>query len=397
MIGRGVELAELRGALDAARRGRGALYLLSGEPGIGKTRLADELAASAALGRTRVLWGRCHEAEGRPPYWPWAQVIQSCARDGDATELAASLLPDARPLAELVPELRPHVAAPAETQAADPDTARFRLFQVLAGCLARIAAHTPLLMILDDLHWADLPSLHMLEFLAHELPERPMVVVGTVRDAEVRRTADVAVAFDRLGRRARPLPLVGFTREEVSRFVEDAAGERVSESIVEQLHHASGGNPFFLDEIVRQARGGGDWAASAVRSHGVRSAIRQRLAPLPEATRHLLDAAAVAGRDFDLPLLAVALDVPRASVLEQLAPAMEGGIVAAIAGRAGRYRFTHALIRETIYEEVRPSQSVALHRRLGEVLEARFQAAGEAESHLPELAHHFSPAAAGGA
>jgi tetratricopeptide (TPR) repeat protein len=397
-VGRAEELAELRQAVDALSATHGSLFLLTGEPGIGKTRVCEEIGRLAAGSGTRVIWGRCHEADGRPPYWPWAQAIRSCARHVDPAELAATLVPDALPLAEIIPELRLHVKdLGACGRTVDPETARFRLFQALTVLLRRVAAVQPLLLILDDLHWADLPSLRMLEFLAHELPDVPILVVATLREVEVRRAPAVAEIVDRLGRLGRRLSLAGFRVDEVLRFVEAAAGQPVPEAVAHRLHRDTEGNPFFLDEIVRQFRGAGGWSASSPipLSHGVRSAIRQRLAPLPEATRRLLSAAAVAGREFDLALMEAGVSTPRSVLLEQLAPAIDVEVVRRVPDRAGRYRFSHALIRETIYEQVRPSDGVALHRRFGSILEERHQSALDA--YLPELAHHFFAAAAGGA
>lgn len=397
-VGRLEELAEMRRAVEALPAGGGSLFLLTGEPGIGKTRLGEELGASAAGTGVRVLWGRCHEAEGRPPYWPWAQVVQACAPIFDPARLAESLTPDALPLAELVPELRPHLehALPL-APAADPEAARFRLFQALASLLRRVAAAQPLLLVLDDLHWADLPSLRMLEFLAHELRELPIVVVGTFREVEVRRSVAVADIIDRLARRGRRLSLAGFTVEEVSRFVEGTAGQRVPEAMAQRLRRETEGNPFFLDEIARQFRGAGWWLPSSSGlpvSQGVHGAIRQRLAPLPEATRALLAAAAVVGREFELPLVEAATGTPRALLLEQLAPAVDIEILSPIQDRPGRYRFSHALVRETLYEQLAPVEKVALHRRFGTILEDRHRSS--LDEHLPELAYHFFAAAAGG-
>ena len=396
-VGRSEELAELRRALDALPAGRGSLFLLTGEPGIGKTRLAEELAAAAVQSGVGVHWGRCLDDDGRPAYWPWAQVVKSCVRAGEAAEIAASLAPDALPLAELVPDLRPHLRdVAASTGASDPETARFRLFQALTAAMRRVAAGRPMLVILDDLHWADLPSLRMLEFLVYELPDVPILIVGTLREIEVRRAPDVALVVDRLERHGRRLALAGLATEEVLRFVEAAAAQSVPEALAQRLRRETEGNPFFLDEIVREFRRAGTWSASSPlpMSQGVRSAIRRRLAPLPAATRGVLAAAAVAGREFDLPLVEAATRTPRTVLLEQLTPAVDAEIVSPIADQPGRYRFAHALVRETIYEEVRPSDAVSLHASFGRILEQRHRASLDA--HLPELAHHFFAAAAGG-
>lgn len=390
-------MEELRRAIRATHAGRGSLILVSGEPGIGKTRLAEEIAAAAD--GVRVLWGRCHEIEGRPPFWPWVQVLRAHAREIDARQLAASLEPEAMPLAQLVPELRPHLdRAAAAPLALDSDVARFRLFQSMTDLLRRIAAERPLLLILDDLHWADMPSLRLLEFLSHELGEAPIAVVGAYREIEVRRSPELDDVVSRLGRRATMIPLAGLTVDEVAQFVAAASGEEVPAEVAGRLQRETDGNPFFLDEIVRLAREGRgeltDGVAGGLISQGVRGAIQQRLAPLDEGARNVLRVAAVAGREFDLPLLEAALETPRARLIESLAPAIALEIVQPIAGRVGRYRFSHALVNETLREGLPAHQRALLHQRCGDILEHRHGAALDAV--LAEIAHHYFEAAVHG-
>jgi tetratricopeptide (TPR) repeat protein len=398
-VGRDRELAILVEAVDAVRRGRGGLYLVGGEPGIGKTSLVDELSRRAAGGGVHVLWGRCHEIEGGPPYWPWIQVIQAQVRASAPERVAARLDPGAAPLGLLVPELRPLLDARDAVAGVvtESDTARFRLFQAMADFLRQVAGDAPCLLVLDDLHWADLPSLLLLEFLAGDLAEMPLLVVGTFREVESRRDALVDAALGRMARQAAQLSLEGFDLDEASRFIELASGEAVPPALAQRLRDETAGNPFFLDELVRLFRGRGDWSlggSSALPiSQGVRGAIRQRVAPLDAATRHLLSAAAVAGREFDLLLLEAATGTRRAQLLETLAPAVELELVAAIAGRPGQYRFPHALLRETIYDEVPAATRTELHRRYAEALERR---GGALDGRFAEIAHHYFEASAEG-
>lgn len=397
-VGRDRELAILAEAVDAVRGGRGGLYLVGGEPGIGKTSLVDELSRRAAEGGVHVLWGRCHEIEGRPPYWPWIQVIQAQVRASAPERVAERLDPGAAPLGLLVPELRPLLDARDAVAGVvtESDTARFRLFQAMADFLRQVATDAPCLLVLDDLHWADLPSLLLLEFLAGDLAELSLLVVGTFREVESRRDPQVDAALGRMAHRAAQLSLEGFDLDEASRFIELASGEAVAPALVRRLRDETAGNPFFLDELVRLFRGRGDWSvggSSALPiSQGVRGAIRQRVAPLDAATRHLLSAAAVAGREFDLLLLEAATGTRRAQLLETLAPALELELVAAIPGRPGQYRFPHALLRETIYDEVPVSTRTELHRRYAEALERR----GGVDGRFAEVAHHYFEASAEG-
>lgn len=383
-------MEELQRAVAAAQRGSGALVLLSGEPGIGKTRLAEETAAAGS--GMRVVWGRCHEIEGRPPFWPWVQVLQGCVRTGDARSFAASLPPDIHPLARFAPELRPHLdEGTAVPLPLDSDSARFRLFQAMTSLLRGIATERPLLLILDDLHWADVPSLLLLEFLAHELPDVPIAVIGTFREVEVKQAPALDEIVTRLARRATSIALAGFTVGEVAEFVRAASGTAVTTDVADRLQRETEGNPFFLDEVLRLAREGRidlDTApAGAAISHGVRGTIQQRLAPLDTESRRVLEVAAVAGREFDISLLEGALATPRATLIDRLTPALSIEVVTPIPGRVGCFRFSHALVNETLREGLPALERAALHLRFGELLEARHAGSGAAA--LPELAHHF--------
>lgn len=390
LVGRSRPLEELQAVVRAAESGRGAIAFLSGEPGIGKTRLAEEVVAGD-LG-VRVAWGRCHEIKGRPPFWPWIQAMQSCSRSIGAEALAAMVPPDTVPLARMVPELHELLPAAADAQLPlDSEAARFRLFQGMIALLRRIATERALLLVLDDLHWADEPSLLLLEFLAYELPEAPIGVIGTFRDVEVRQSPAHSEIFGRILRRSANIPLVGLSVEEVAEFVAAACGETVGVEVAARLRSATEGNPFFLDEIVRLAREGrtglGDSAPAARLSQGVRGTIQARLAPLSSATRRLLQVAAVAGREFDLAVLAEVLEQPRPTLLPLLAPAIEIEIVRPIGDRSGCYRFSHALVNETLRDDLSTSERAAWHLRFAETLDRDPTARDGAG--LSEIAHHY--------
>jgi tetratricopeptide (TPR) repeat protein len=399
-VGREAELSELGGALDAAVDGRGGLFLLVGEPGIGKTRLAGELAARAAGCGMSALWGRCWEAEARPPYWPWIQILRPLVRMGVSEELAAALGPGLAYLAQVVPELQQRLPRAPLSPPLDAESARLRLFDAAATFLAHAGATAPLLIVFDDLHWADLPSLHLLDFVAHALPQTRVLAVGTYRDVEASQEPAVADVLGRLARSARHVPLRGLSEPEVGRFIAIMAGQAAPASVVRAIHRETEGNPFFVDEVVRclRTQADGPWvvptAAGLPISQGVRGAIRQRLAPLHADARSVLTAAAVIGRAFEIALLAALCERSVDALLEALTPALEHDIVARVPATAGRYRFSHALVRETIYEELPPTRRVSVHRALAELLEARY--ANSPDVPLSELAHHFHEAAAGG-
>ncbi len=188
LVGRDAELSLLTEALEGAAGGRGRLLLIAGDPGIGKTRLAEELAARAAARGVQVHRGACYELEGAPPFWPWLQVVRSVAEQLDDGELRQALGPGAAYVVQVAPELGERVATGAPATLLDGEAARFRAYDAVARFLGRVAARRPLLLVLDDLHWADLPSLRLLGFVAGGLGRVPALLLGTYREGEARAT-----------------------------------------------------------------------------------------------------------------------------------------------------------------------------------------------------------------
>src|SRR5438046_2430307 len=402
-VGRHRELVELRTGLEDAGAGRGRFFLVVGEAGIGKTRLVEELAREAAARGHLVLWGRCWESEGAPPYWPWIQVIRASLRTAHA-EGGLPLVAGgagAPYLAQLVPELG-GLKSPAPSVPPQSEHARFYLFDAVATFLRSRPDHTPLVLVFDDLQWADTPSLLLLQFLVHELRDTAMLRVASAREIEARQTPHVADILGALARDGRHLPLRGFGEEEVALFIEGKTGRSASAALVRAVHRETEGNPFFVDEIVHLLVGGAPerWDATVARRlpvpQGVREAIRRRLAPLPAPCKDALTLASVVGREFGLGALQRACGLGADALLEVLRPALGREILVRDPRTAGRYRFPHALIRETIYEQLDAAERARLHRRIGEVLEALHEM--DPTPHLATLAHHFLEAVpAGGA
>src|SRR5438445_768777 len=224
-VGRQRELAELRAGLEDAVGGRGRFFLVVGEAGIGKTRLAEELAREAAERGGVALWGRCWEGEGAPPYWPWVQVIRALLQGVPAEELRPAVGAGAPYLVPLVPELGERFRdLPALSTSPRSEHARFYLFDAVATLLRSAAQRTPLVLVLDDLQWADAPSLLLLQFLAHELRDVRILLLGTYREVEVRQAPAVAEILGALGRDGHHVPLRGLGEEEVRRFLEETIG-----------------------------------------------------------------------------------------------------------------------------------------------------------------------------
>jgi hypothetical protein len=246
-VGRQDELLRMRGALDAAARGAGCLVLVCGDPGIGKTRLAVE-ASSDARGRGfHVVWGRCWEAGGAPPYWPWIEVLRQLL-DGTERPSTEMLGRHAAQLARIVPEAFPDTEPAAAPT--DPESGRFLLFDAVATLLRRSAAQRPLLVVVDDVHAADRVSVLLLAFLARTLRDARVLVVATCREAEARATPELGEALVELARDAVRLTLGGLDPGDVETMLE-RDGVRPSDTIVAKLHRLTDGNRFFVREIAR--------------------------------------------------------------------------------------------------------------------------------------------------
>ena len=398
LIGRERELAELEAALERALSGRPVVCMLAGEPGVGKTALAEALADRAQARGALPLWGACWEGAGAPAYWPWVQVLRALVRrDPGGQALADQLGPEAAVLAPLLPELADSVGDQPEPPPVDPEQARFRLLDAISQFLCRASSRQPLLVGLDDLHWADHSSLLALEFFARTAHDAPVLVLGTYRETGAEGDEAVGALLADLVRDSERVSLRGLASEEIAALIERRAGVRPAEALVERLDGVTEGNPFFVDELVRllAAEGRLDDPATARGQlplpDGVRKTIRRRLEPLPPESLDALRVAAVLGRDFHLGTLTEAAGRERGEVLEVLDRARELGVVTEAAGEVGRYQFSHGLVRETLYEELSTTRRAQLHAAVGEALERRYGA--ESEQHLAELAHHFLEAA----
>jgi DNA-binding SARP family transcriptional activator len=405
-VGRERELGELRSGLDSAFAGRGRLFLVSGEPGIGKSRLADEVATEARERGAQVLVGRCWEAGGAPAYWPWVQTIRAYLPNRDPERLRLELGSGASDLAQIVPELVelfPDLATP---PALDPEGARFRLFDATALFLKNAANAQPLILVLDDLHAADAPSLLLLQFVAGELPQARVMILGAYRDIEPTLGEPLSSALAELTRQTatRPLPLAGLEEREVASFIEQSEGVQPTQDLVAVVHRETEGNPLFVGEVVRLLASERrlidfrDEEPSRLRiPESVRAVIGSRLRRFSEGCKTLLSTASVLGRDVDLDALALVSGLGKDELLDMLDEALAARAlveVPGVAAAAGRIRFSHALIRDVLYDEMSPARRVRLHRQVGEALERLY--AQDPEPHLAELAHHFTAAAVGG-
>ena len=401
-VGRERELAELRAAVDEARGGAGGLVLLVGEPGIGKTRTAEEVATYARVQGARVHWGHCHEGEGVPPYWPWAEAIRSYVRDADPVGLAWELGSGAAEIARIVPELREQAGAAAEAGADEHEEARFRLFDAVATFLSGAARSRPLVLVLDDLHWADEPSLLLLRFLARGFGDSPLLIVGTYRDVELGRHHPLARTLSELAgaERTTRVQLRGLDSAAVERYIEMSTGTEPAPGLADAVLEQTEGNPFFVSEVVRLlaserrleagAATAGSWLPQI--PQGVREVVGRRLDRLSEAANSVLAVAAAIGRVFDLDVLERACEDCDS---EQVIAALDESAAARIVTDAGprRFSFSHALVRETLYAEIPATRRAAVHGRIAAAIEELY---GDDRAMLSALAHQFLEAAPAG-
>lgn len=395
-VGREAEMEQLSAGLDDARDGRGRLFLVSGEPGIGKSRLAEELAARARDGGFRVLWGRCWEEGGAPVYWPWVQCIRTLVRGSSAE--ARDLGDD---LAPMVPEMRERTRDTPDPTEPDPDAARFRLFDSASSFLRDAGQTQPLAVLLDDLHAADEPSLLFLRFLAAELGEAPLLVLGTYRDTAIASGDPLTTTLAELARQgtARRIALQGLSHGDIASYIEVTWDVTPSGELVQTIREETEGNPLFVAEIVRLlvAEGGlrrdGLLGGPGAIPAGVREAIARRLGKLSDRCREVLTVASVLGRDFGVDALQRATGLSTDDLLELLDEAMVARVIGELPGGMGRLRFSHALVRDAIYDEIPVARRMRLHGRLGEILEGLH--AGDLDSHASEIARHFLEAAPG--
>lgn len=390
-VGRGGELLLLEAAVNEAVNGRGGIAVITGDPGIGKTRLVEETATRAARAGVTVLWGRCYES-GTPAFWPWTEALRTYIARRDEGTLRAELGHGAAALAQLVPELVDRLPGMAPLPEVEPDAARFLLYDAVARFLA--AAELPVLIVFDDLHWADASSVLLLQFVAAELATTRAFVVGTYRESDLVAGAVTTEGLHGVAAKAEPvIALGGLEPVDIGRHVANTLGFEPPTWLVPRLASHTAGNPFFVSETVRllKAEGGLDHEEAGLDvPDTVRAVVRRRLERLGPRAVEVLSDAAVLGEGFDTDVVEwVTGDA--GAVVPALAQAAAARMVEPTS-TPGRFRFTHALIRETLYDGLDPSARARRHWQCGEALE---RLRGEERAGLDALAHHFTEGAQG--
>lgn len=422
-VGREPECDVLGDLLDTTASGHGRLAFVLGEPGIGKSRLAEELSDVARGRGFTVLWGRCSDGfdssgsptsapgvdhgDRRPAFWPWLQILRAYIRGHDAEYVRTELGSNAVEIGRLLPELRDVLLHLPDPPSIESLPSRFRLLDAVVTFLTGVAARTPLLLVLDDLQWADTPSLQLLRVLALELVSVRLTVLVLCRDDDEHVGTVLPNLLAELGRirHSVRLQLAGLSESASRRLGSEIAGAELDASLSETIYRETDGNPFYISEIVRLL-------ASESRLHGsrhetpaalglpqsIRAAIQQRLDRLSPPSLRLLTLAAVIGRSFSLALLlnvekSEGLTLPDGSaaelslrLLDLLDEAIAKHLVQQETVVGGRFRFAHALVRETLYAGIGSGQRVRLHGMVGEALERLSEGRTR---FLAELAHHF--------
>jgi AAA ATPase domain len=400
-VGRERELEELTSALTAASAGRGCFALVAGESGIGKTALVGAVAERAAAEDVRVVWGRCWEGGGAPPFWPWGRIVDELSRGRDREWLERELGGGARRLGLIAPELGERLNGEPPESAPKSEQGRFAQINSLAAFLRATASEQPLLLALDDVHAAGTDALLALEFVSRELRDAPLLGLATFQSEALRRRPEAEPLVAGLARTCRRIDLGGLSGDEVGAMLEQVTGAAPAPGLVDAVNALAAGNPFFAGEVVRTLAAEGRLPDQTELSRielplpsGVRDAVGRRIMSLPGSAQEVLAAASVIGRDFRLATLERATGMGRTDLLAVLDDALEAGLVVHGRPAATSFGFAHGLVRETIYKGLSTVERGHLHARVGDAIEQIYE--GEIEAHLAELAHHFFEAAIDG-
>ena len=327
----------------------------------------------------RTFWGRCWEAGGAPAYWPWVQVLRAVLRTAEPGQVD----PYMNSLAQILPELSKTGTRP-DTSELGPDQARFQLMDAIGNVLADAAQRLPLVVVLEDLHVADVSSVLLLEFVAATVRNQPLLVVGTFREVEL-GAAPAGPQLIRVAQRGQRLSLGRLTQDDVASFLR-SAGKTANASIVTALHETTDGHPLFLVEVARlwHAQESSDSPARSSIPRSVRAAIEERLATVSSACMRALRRGAIVGREFDIGLLEACYDDDASDNVDGCQEATDAAILVEIAPQ--RYRFVHFLIRQSVYEAISEDERAWAHARLAQILEER---PSNAEPRWSEVAHHL--------
>jgi class 3 adenylate cyclase len=403
-VGRELERGLIEVARSHARSGARQVVLLSGEPGIGKTRLASYAALGANADGFAVCWGSCSE-DLAAPYEPWIAVCTQIVEHAPNDVLSDYAQLHGGEMARLAGNLARRIPDAPARQTADPETERFLLFKAVAELLRAVAASVPLCVVLDDFQWADGQSVALLKHIARNLEHGPLQLLVTYRDSDLTKDHPLTAALADLGRLdgVERIALQGLRTEDVQAMTAAAAGHELDADGIDlaaEIAAETGGNPFFVGEILRNLSESGmvvyneqrdrwviDRSSGVALPESVREVVERRVEVLGTDARQTLTAAAVIGRSFDLDLLAQLVDLDEVTLLEQLEAAVQASLLVESSDRVGRFSFAHALINHTLYNGLGGTRRARMHLQVAETLEALY--GSDAEERLAELALHW--------
>ena len=400
LIGRDSEMETLRNVWHAASRGQQQIVLITSEAGQGKTRLAFEFARAAA-GQATILTGVC-DREALFPFAPFVTMLQWLVRAGEASTLQRMLgeIEGSRELAQLVPEVAKCVPPNANETQATAESRRFRMFDAFAELVVAVSRECPVLLLFEDVHWADTGSLLFLRHLIRSTRHAGLCIVVTSRENEPDRSAfseEILQGFQREFTATR-IRLDGLAADHVRGFIESWTHVAATPELTDWIIENTEGNPLFMTEMLTHLGETGGFTrklpAAALSDlglpEGIRHIIQRRFARLSPASRKLLTLAAVIGRHFSLPLLEALVDMPEDEMLDGIEEALTVKVVTETPGAPGRFCFTHTLIRETLYGNTMAARRARLHHRIAEALE---RLSPPDRLPLGELAYHFTEGA----
>jgi DNA-binding CsgD family transcriptional regulator/tetratricopeptide (TPR) repeat protein len=384
LIGRVDELGRMVESIDAARRGHGTALLIAGEAGVGKTRLVASLVDRAEATGLRVLSGGCIDVgDGAVPYAPFVEALRGLVRRLGASERDAIIGPARAELARLVPDLGP--VTESAGSALDLGSAQGRLFELLLAVLERLAATTPVLIVIEDLHWSDRSTRELFAFLVRNLRDLPITLVASYRTDELHRRHPLLPFLAELERsgRVERVELERFDRPDLAAQLRAIAGHDVDPLLVDSIHTRSGGNAFFAEELLASA--GEDGTAELPAT--LRDVLLARVAELAESTQEFLRIASAAGQRVDAALVAAVGGLSETAVYAALRECVGRQVlVADPAAGAERYAFRHALLQEAVYDDLLPGERTRLHSAFARALETQPDGATR---HAAELAYHW--------
>ena len=395
VVGRGRELGVLVGHLDDLRAtGAGSLVLVAGEPGIGKTTLLDALRGEATERGIPTHVGRAPAAGGAPAFWTWAQVVDSVAEGLDDGALRRAVSGAARPVGQLSASVAERTGQAYAVTGDSPQLMRFLLYEAVSTFIGQATADQPVLITLDDIHWADVPSLELLSYLTPTLSSRPVMLVAAYRDLPAERTDALEATLATVSREdaVEELALAGLAPDDVGELMGDLdeGGPPTREEFVVLLHERTGGNPFFVRQLARlvlEAGGPGETTDAQLLTSavppGVGHVVARRLSGLSPGVEDFLAAAAVLGREFDLSTAGRVGGLDREAALEAFDEAVDHGLVESTDGLEGRPRFVHALVQEVVLGRLSPGRAAHLHSGAAAELE------GQPGVGADELAEHL--------